>query len=60
MKKVMSLLAVLTLVVSMAVSPVFAAGGKNRGEVGFENGGTVDQGEIGGDVGNASSPGVVR
>lgn len=34
MKKVLSFLAVLTLVVSMAVSPVFAAGGKNQNEIG--------------------------
>ena len=55
----MSLFIAVTLVVSMAVSPVFAGGGKNRGDVGA---GEVDQGERGGDVGNApvDPPGVVR
>ncbi|MGW8194903.1 MAG: hypothetical protein ACWGOX_11630 [Desulforhopalus sp.] len=37
MKKVLSLLALLTLVVSMAVSPVFAGGGKNQNEIGAES-----------------------
>ena len=34
MKKVLSLLAIFTLVVSIAVSPVFAAGGKVQHETG--------------------------
>ena len=46
MKKVFSLLAVLALVVSMAVSPVFAEGGKVRGEDGK---GTTNQAEDRGD-----------
>ncbi len=59
MRKVMSLLIAVTLVVSMAVSPVFAGGGKNRGDFGA---GEVDQGKTGGRVGNAppDPPGVVR
>jgi hypothetical protein len=59
MRKLMSLLIAVTLVVSMAVSPVCAGGGKNRGDAGA---GEVDQGETGGEVGNAPdpSPGVVR
>lgn len=59
MRKLMSLLIAITVVFSMAVSPVFAGGGKNRGEVGA---GTVDQGEEGGETGNApdNPPGVVR
>ena len=36
MKKILSLLAVIALVVSMAVSPVAAAGGKNQNEIGAE------------------------
>lgn len=62
MRKLMSLIIAVTLVVCMTVSPVFAAGGKNRGDVGEDIGGTVDQGKTGGKVGNAptSTPGVVR
>jgi hypothetical protein len=50
MKKVFSILLSLAILTSVAIAPVYAAGGKNHGDVGQ---GTVDQGEIGGETGNA-------
>ncbi len=44
MKKCFTLLVSLVFVLSLVVSPVFAGGGKNQGDVGQ---GTVDQGDIG-------------
>jgi hypothetical protein len=50
MKKVSSILISLTLLFSLACGPVFAGGDKNHGEKGK---GQVDQGETGGEQGNA-------
>ena len=44
MKKFCALLVSLVFVLSLVVSPVFAGGGKNHGDLGK---GTVDQGESG-------------
>lgn len=53
MKKVFALLALLTLIIGMAVSPVFAAGGKNQHEVGTESapgpGDDAQENQVGGD-----------
>lgn len=50
MKKVLSLLAALTLIVSIAVSPAFAGGGKVQGD-------NSAQGDEQGDLGKGDSPG---
>ena len=50
MKKVLSLLAALTLIVSLAVTPVFAGGGKVQGD-------NSAQGDVQGDLGKGDSPG---
>jgi hypothetical protein len=50
MQKAVAILISLALFTIVAVSPVYAAGGKNHGEVGQ---GDVDQGDIGSDMGNA-------
>ena len=50
MKKVFALLMSCFLILSLAVAPGFAGGGKNHGDVGQ---GTVDQGDTGSDTGNA-------
>ncbi len=49
MKKFCAFFGSLMLALNLVVSPVFAAGGKNQGEIGA---GSVDQGE----VGKGSSP----
>ena len=46
MKKVFAILTSLALMMSVAITPVCAAGGKNHGDVGQ---GTVDQGDTGSD-----------
>ena len=51
MKKSIVTLLTLILLSSMAVTPAFCGGGKVQGDNGV---GTVDQGEIGDDTGNAS------
>jgi len=50
MKKLFTLTVVLAFIVGIAVSPIWAAGGKNHGSVGS---GDVNQG----DVVNGTSPG---
>jgi hypothetical protein len=50
MKKFYVLLISMALVLSMALTPVFAGGGKNHGS---EGPGTVDQGDIGGETADA-------
>ncbi|NNK97296.1 MAG: hypothetical protein HKP41_23320 [Desulfobacterales bacterium] len=50
MKKICAFFASLVFILSLAVSPVFAGGDKNHGDVGV---GTVDQGETGDEKGNA-------
>lgn len=49
MKKVLVLFVSVALIFTMTVSPVFAAGGKNHGDVGT---GSVDQGD------SADAPGA--
>jgi opacity protein-like surface antigen len=44
MKKVFTILISLALLMSVAIAPVYAAGGQNQGDVGQ---GTVDQGDSG-------------
>ena len=51
MKKVITILISLALLTSFAMTPVYAGGDKNHGEVGQ---GEVDQGETGSATGNAS------
>ena len=51
MKKICALFVSLVFVLSLVVSPVFAGGGKNQGDVGQ---GTVDQGDTGNET---ASPG---
>jgi hypothetical protein len=51
MKKFCALFVSLVFVLSLVVSPVFAGGGKNQGDVGQ---GTVDQGDTGNET---ASPG---
>lgn len=51
MKKVFTILISLTLLASLSIAPVYAAGGKNHGD---EGKGTVDQGGTGSSTGNAS------
>lgn len=51
MKKVFVILVSLALLTSLSISPVYAGGGKNHGDVGQ---GDVDQGDTGSDTGNAS------
>ena len=50
MKKIFIILISLAFITSVAIAPVYAAGGKNHGDVGQ---GEVDQGDTGGDIGNA-------
>ncbi|MBW2621695.1 MAG: hypothetical protein JRD68_02200 [Deltaproteobacteria bacterium] len=50
MKKVFAILIFLALLTSVAMAPVYAGGDKNQGDVGI---GTVDQGDIGSETGNA-------
>ena len=50
MKKLVSILISLTLLLFVSIAPVYAAGGKNHGDVGQ---GEVDQGDTGSDTGNA-------
>ena len=50
MKKICTLFVSLVFVLGLAVSPIFAGGGKNHGTVG---GGTVDQGKTGAEIGSA-------
>ena len=50
MKKFFVMLVSMALLVSVAVAPVWAAGGKNHGDVGQ---GEVDQGDIGSETGQA-------
>jgi opacity protein-like surface antigen len=51
MKKFFVMLVSMALFVSVAVAPVWAAGGKNHGDVGQ---GETDQGDTGSGTGNAS------
>ena len=53
MKRVFLILISLAIITSVAAAPVYAAGGKNHGEVGDEYG-SVHQGDIGSDT---ASPG---
>ena len=46
MKKIYAVLISLALLMSVAIAPVYAGGGKNHGDVGA---GTVDQGDTGND-----------
>ncbi len=50
MKKVFLILISLAFITSVAIAPVYAAGGKNHGDVGS---GEIDQGDTGSDTGNA-------
>jgi len=50
MKKVFTILVSLALLTSIAIAPLYAAGGQNHGDVGQ---GEVDQGDTGSDTGNA-------
>ena len=50
MKKICALFVSLILVIGLAVSPVFAAGGKVQGD-------NSAQGDVQGDLGNGDSPG---
>ena len=50
MKKLFTILISLAFLTSVAIAPVYAAGGKNHGDVGQ---GEVDQGDTGSDIGNA-------
>ena len=52
MKKLFALTFVVAFIVGVAVSPIWAGGGKNHGDVGT---GTVDQGATGETVGEAQS-----
>ena len=51
MRKFLTIVMSLSLLLCVAITPVYAAGGKNHGDVGT---GEVDQGETGSDTGNAS------
>lgn len=50
MKKILAILISFALCAGIAISPVYAAGGQNRGDVGQ---GETDQGDTGSDTGNA-------
>ena len=50
MKKIFAILISLALLMSVAIAPVYAGGGKNHGDMGE---GTVDQGETGSETGQA-------
>ncbi len=50
MKKLFTILISLTLLMFVALAPVYAGGGQNQGDVGQ---GEVDQGDIGGETGQA-------
>ena len=50
MKKVFTILISLALLTSVAIAPVYAGGDQNHGDEGT---GEVDQGDTGGDTGNA-------
>ena len=51
MKKFLAIVMSLSLLLGVAITPIYAAGGKNHGDVGQ---GEVDQGDTGSDTGNAS------
>ena len=50
MKKLTTLVVSMVVAVTLCTSPIFAAGGKNQGDVGS---GSVDQGDTGSATGNA-------
>jgi hypothetical protein len=52
MKKIFAILISLVLLMSVAIAPVYAGGGKNHGEVAQDQA-AVDQGDTGDDTGNA-------